>query len=914
MEQFGPTPNKVSLNHWLSLLKLLLFSAVWFSTQSFANNPIVSHVYTADPSAHVFNNRVYVVTTHDQDGQTDYGSLVDYHLFSSDDMANWQDHGVIWNSQRDTSWASLAYAPDMIERNERYYLYFPNGANSIGVAVADRPEGPYSDPLGRPLVDRNTPNANVNWLFDPAVFIDDNGQAYLYFGGGDNKGNNARVIRLNNDMISTSGSAISINVPNFFEALSMNKRNGTYYLTYSADGSKGFAIEQMTSSSPTGGFTHRGTVLPNPWENNNNNNHQSIVQFKNQWYIFYHNRAVANARGASTYQRSINVDRLYFNSDGSIQRVNAGPAGVPQIKYVDAFAVNQAEMFDQESGIETEQASEGTQNLMMGGGEWIKISGLDFGADGATGMKARIATEISSSLDIVLDNLNNTPHATMQINPTGGWQTYNTQSVSFRKITGVHDVYLRCTGYHNLNWYQFTRSGGTTPPPPSGGQKFLGNIVDSSNLNFAKYWNQVTPENSGKWQSVEPSRDSYNWSKLDQAYNFAKANGFPFKLHTFVWGNQEPNWLGGISNSARAQEVEELIRDTCARYPDLDMIDVVNEPLHAPSNARWGLGGDGSTGWDWVVRSFQLARQYCPNAKLLLNDYGIINDRNAATRYRGIIDVLKARGLIDGIGLQSHSFSLLNYSASTLKGNLDYLAQTGLPIYISEWDIDANDQTQLQQFQQKFPTVWEHPAVAGVTIWGYVQGLTWMDNSGLMYSNGSERPALTWLKGYAAKSAPPQVPGSGVTVKASGVSGGEHINLRIGGKAVADWTLTTSPTDYVYTGTASGDIQVEFDNDDSGKDVILDYIIVNNEVRQAEDMEYNTATYDGSCGGGSYSEIMHCNGVIGFGNTYDCFSGDCTDTEPQPQPEPEPVPQPQPDPCAGLGGFSLWWCRIVYGS
>ena len=440
--------------------------------------------------------------------------------------------------------------------------------------------------------------------------------------------------------------------------------------------------------------------------------------------------------------------------------------------------------------------------------------------------------------------------------------------------------------------------------------KFLGNIVDASNTNFDKYWNQVTPENSGKWESVEPSRDGYNWNKLDQAYNFAKSRGYPFKHHTFVWGSQEPSWLGSLTDYQRAQEVEELIRDTCARYPNMDMIDVVNEPLHAPSNARWGLGGSGSTGWDWVVRSFELARQYCPNSKLLLNDYGIINDRSKATEYRNIVNILKARGLIDGVGLQSHSFSLLNYSASTLKGNLDYLAQAGVPIYISEWDIDAYDQTQLQQYQEKFPVVWEHPSVVGVTIWGYVQGLTWMTNSGLMNSNGSERPALTWLKNYVSSTTPPPPSnGSSITVRASGVAGGEHINLLIGGTVVADWNLTTSPQDYVYSGMASGDIQVEYDNDDTARDVILDYVYVNNEYRQAEDMEYNTATYDGSCGGGSFSEIMHCNGVIGFGNTYDCFSGNCGG-DPAPQPEPEPEPQPEPDPCAGLSGWSRLVCLI----
>ncbi|WP_088135105.1 non-reducing end alpha-L-arabinofuranosidase family hydrolase [Vibrio gazogenes] len=436
----------------------VLASSVAVPETVLAANPVVSHVYTADPAARVFNGRVYVVTTHDQDTQTDYSQLKDYYLFSSDDMVNWQDHGIIWNSKTNTNWANLAYAPDFIERNGKYYLYFPDGGGSIGVAVADKPEGPYVDPLGHPLVDGSTPNGSVQWIFDPGVFIDDDGQAYLYFGGGGE--GNARVIKLNDDMISTSGSAISLNVPNFFEALYMHKHNGTYYLSYSSDTSSGMKINYMTSNNPTTGFTYRGTILPNPWENNFNNNHASIIDYKGKSYIFYHNRAVANARGASTFQRSINVDLLEYNADGTIKQVNAGRAGAPQLKTVNAFNINQAEMFDEENGIETENASDGTLNIMMGTGDWIKVSGVNFG-NGAQELKLRAATESGSSLDVILDSLNNSPVATIDIDKTGGWQKWQTQSTALNTtIRGVHDVYLRANGWHNLNWYQFIGNGG----------------------------------------------------------------------------------------------------------------------------------------------------------------------------------------------------------------------------------------------------------------------------------------------------------------------------------------------------------------------------------------------------------------------------------------------------------------------
>lgn len=861
---------------------LLVVMLAWLTlvAEVWAANPIITHVNTADPAARVMNGRLYVVVTHDQPGQTDYGQLVDYYLFSTSDMVNWQDHGIIWNSRRDTSWARLAFAPDIIERNGKYYLYFPDGGSSIGVAVADRPEGPYRDPIGGPLVSRSTPNANVEWVFDPNVFIDDDGQAYLYFGGGGP--GTARVIRLNDDMISTRGSAITLNVPDFFEAIYMHKRNGIYYLSYSTTPAAGMRIDYMTSRSPTSGFTHRGTILNNPWENNNNNNHASIAEFNNDWYIFYHNRAASNARGGTTYERSINVERMTYNSNGLINRVDAGPRGVPAIRTVNAKAVNQAETFAEQSGIRTEPAREGTQNLMMPGGSWVKIANVDFGS-GATRFHARVAGEVNSGIEVILGNPTNPPVGTLRMTPTGDWQTWQTQSTDIQRVTGVHDVYLRSTGYHNLNWFQFSAGEQTdqpTPPDQATG-RFLGNIVDNGTENFSRYWNQVTPENSGKWESIEPRRNAYNWAKFDEGYQFAKANGFPFKHHTFVWGSQEPNWLGSLSNAQRAVEVEEVIRDTCRRYPDMDMIDVVNEPIHAPSNARWGLGGDGATGWDWIVRSFELARQYCPNSRLLLNEYGIINDRAKATRYRRIVEILRDRNLIDGVGLQSHSFNLVGYSPETLRGNLDYIAAAGVPIYISEWDIDGSDQAQLREFQQKFPIVWEHPAVAGVTLWGYVVGRTWMDNSGLMYSNGNERPALTWLRQYVSQNStptPPPTGSSGIVVRARGTQGDERVRLVISGEAVAEWTLSTTYRDYNYNGNAQGDIQVEFFNDAEGRDVQVDYVRVNNETRQAEDMSYNTGAWDGSCGGGTLSEWLHCNGAIGFGNTYDCFSGQCTAT------------------------------------
>jgi GH35 family endo-1,4-beta-xylanase len=153
---------------------------------------------------------------------------------------------------------------------------------------------------------------------------------------------------------------------------------------------------------------------------------------------------------------------------------------------------------------------------------------------------------------------------------------------------------------------------------------FVGNITTNGAVrsDFVQYWNQLTPENEGKWGSVESTRDVYNWSGLDAAYNYAVSHNIPFKEHTFVWGNQAPGWINSLSASEQAAEIEEWIRDYCARYPKTAMIDVVNEatPGHAP--AAYAQNAFGS---NWIIRSFQLARQYCPNAVLILNDYNVLS-------------------------------------------------------------------------------------------------------------------------------------------------------------------------------------------------------------------------------------------------------------------------------------------------
>ena len=308
-------------------------------------------------------------------------------------------------------------------------------------------------------------------------------------------------------------------------------------------------------------------------------------------------------------------------------------------------------------------------------------------------------------------------------------------------------------------------------PLAKGQSKFLGNAYgDVPDTTFAKYWTQVTPGNAGKWGSIAATTDStsWNWSGLDAIYNYAITNQMIFKNHNLIWGQQQPSWISSLDSATQEKYIETWIRKVGQRYPKIDMVDVVNEPLvghnppdggGSPARANYvkALGGTGATGWDWVINAFKLARKYLPNAKLLINDYGIINDNSATTSYLQIINLLKGQGLIDGIGVQGHRFELENADTSTYKSNLDRLAATGLPIYISELDLGnlnnagtPDDNQQVQLYQKIFPVLWRHPGIKGITLWGYLEGQTWQSTCYLVRTTGSARPALFWLAQYIA--------------------------------------------------------------------------------------------------------------------------------------------------------------------
>src|SRR5690349_5049426 len=228
----------------------------------------------------------------------------------------------------------------------------------------------------------------------------------------------------------------------------------------------------------------------------------------------------------------------------------------------------------------------------------------------------------------------------------------------------------------------------------AGKSKFLGNVTrDSIPQNFTQYWNQVTPENATKWGSVESTRNSMNWASADVAYNWAQQNGYPFKFHTLVWGSQYPDWLtnSGLTQAQQRAEIEQWISLAGQHFPNAFAVDVVNEPIKTALPWAAAQGGSGATGWDWVITAFTLARQAFPNSKLLINEYGTENDPTARNQYKAIINLLKARGLIDGIGIQAHYFNIDSMNRAAVTAMLNDYATLGLDVYVSELDIIGNN-------------------------------------------------------------------------------------------------------------------------------------------------------------------------------------------------------------------------------
>lgn len=286
--------------------------------------------------------------------------------------------------------------------------------------------------------------------------------------------------------------------------------------------------------------------------------------------------------------------------------------------------------------------------------------------------------------------------------------------------------------------------------------KFLGNITTYGNVNgggieYSSLWNQITPENETKWESVERTRGSYSFNTA--AYDYAKNNHFLFKFHTLVWGSQYPSWFTNqLSVAERKSAIIKWMDAVKSKFPDLEMIDVVNEAvgMHQQGNPlmKESLGGGGLTGYDWLIEAFEQAHKRWPNAILIYNDFNTFQYDTDA--YITLVRTLRDAGApIDAYGCQSHDVD--NISKENLSNAMSKIQNAlKMPMYITELDINIQDDDQQKaQYQNIFPLMWEADYCAGVTIWGYIYGATWVDHSGL-YKDGVERPAMTWLKQYMA--------------------------------------------------------------------------------------------------------------------------------------------------------------------
>ena len=309
--------------------------------------------------------------------------------------------------------------------------------------------------------------------------------------------------------------------------------------------------------------------------------------------------------------------------------------------------------------------------------------------------------------------------------------------------------------------------------------KFLGNITTSYQIDygtekFYELWNQITPENESKWDQIEGrKRGQFNWSNVDKIVKYAKEHGFPMKFHTLIWGSQYPQWMNNLSTADQYDAIVEWMDAIKERYPDLQMIDVVNEAVsgHAPAPYKAALGGDGKTGFDWIIKAFEMAHERWPDAILIYNDYNTFQWNT--DQFIDLVTTIRNAGApIDAYGCQAHD--LTGCSATTLKNSMKKLQDAlKIPMYVTEYDIGtASDNDQLKDYKAQIPLLWEADYCAGVTLWGYIYGKTWVTdgNSGIIKEAKEDgkkvykdRPAMTWLREYmqsdAAKQAKSPFPG-----------------------------------------------------------------------------------------------------------------------------------------------------------
>jgi hypothetical protein len=437
------------------LFALLMCAA----TTLLAQNPLITNQFTADPTVRVFGDRVYVYPSHDippapGKGRANWFVMEDYHVFSSANLTDWTDHGVIVR-QNEVPWVKpdsySMWAPECVFRNGKYYFYFPSTpADStiargftIGVAVSDKPAGPF--------VPQPNPIKNVSGI-DPNVFVDKDGQAYLYWSQGHIYG-----AKLNENMLELASEPVILqDLPDkgLKEGPYVFERNGIYYMTYPHVAAKTERLEYATSTSPLGPFKFAGVIMDESasgcWTN-----HHSIIDFKNQWYLFYHDNDLSPKFDKN---RSIRADSLSFNADGTIRKV------VPTYRGVGISAARKNIQIDRYSNksegvsvsaLDTADRMKGWKATLPEKGAWIRYNAVDFGKVKLNKVVVRGISVAGSAIELRADRLDGPLLGTVDISGTADWKL-NTSAGS--KIPGgVHDVFvvLKGQGEASVDWVRF---------------------------------------------------------------------------------------------------------------------------------------------------------------------------------------------------------------------------------------------------------------------------------------------------------------------------------------------------------------------------------------------------------------------------------------------------------------------------
>ena len=456
-----------------------LFNFDWWEMRGLeqVNMPIVQTKYTADPSPLVVGDTLFLYTSHDSspdeildpNERSSAGFFMyDWLLWSTTDMVNWTAHGAV-ASLKDFSWRTRdngAWAIQTVKRNGKYYLYAPLHGHGIGVLVSDSPYGPFKDPLGKPLVWQQEHWEDI----DPTVFIDDDGQAYMYWGNP-----NTYWVMLNDDMISVKGDIhkLDYHLDHYQEGPWLYKCNGHYYLAYATTCCPE-ALGYAMSDSPTGPWEWKNYIM-RPTQRDRGN-HPGICDFKGHSYVFGQNYDLMHLETFEHHERrSVSATEIIYHADGTIQEVPYWLDQKPMkqlhwlnpYKRVEAetmawgFGLKSAKMGIENTGVVKDMpASTGRRNMYiydLNDGEYIRVCGVDFAA-GAKSFAMTAAATGSAIITLRIDSADGPVIGTLNVKDTGSAEKYRAFSTKVNNAKGVHDLYIcfsQTSGDVRLDWWQF---------------------------------------------------------------------------------------------------------------------------------------------------------------------------------------------------------------------------------------------------------------------------------------------------------------------------------------------------------------------------------------------------------------------------------------------------------------------------